>query len=77
MKRSLCAVAVACAVAVLSLGLAVSGAEAKPEFATKEKVACPICHVMSDFPKKRNPVGECYKRHGFQDLAICQKDPTK
>lgn len=76
MKRSLIQ-AVVCALAILPFAFGMmSSVQAKPEFAAKEKVACPTCHDMSQFPK-RNPIGECYKRHGFKDLAACQKDPKK
>ena len=78
-KRSLCikmAIGISIS-AVMSLGLLVSKAEAKPEFMTKEKVPCATCHVTVTPPVKLSDVGECYKRHGFKDLAACKKDPKK
>ncbi|OGZ06405.1 MAG: hypothetical protein A2762_02800 [Candidatus Lloydbacteria bacterium RIFCSPHIGHO2_01_FULL_54_11] len=68
------------AIVLCSLGMfafSSAPAVAKPEFAGREKTTCPTCHVMTDFPKKKNDVGECYKRNGYKDLASCQKDPKK
>lgn len=72
-KSSLLVVGV---LALLSFGLLASKAEAKPEFAVKEKATCPTCHDMTQFPK-RNATGECYKQKGFKDLAACTKGTKK
>ncbi|OGZ06918.1 MAG: hypothetical protein A3D65_04435 [Candidatus Lloydbacteria bacterium RIFCSPHIGHO2_02_FULL_50_13] len=72
---TLCRTTFAVLFVVGTLSLA-TPALAKPEFAAKEKTSCPACHVMTEFPK-RSDVGLCYKRHGYKNLALCQKDPTK
>ncbi|MDO8521629.1 MAG: hypothetical protein Q7S52_05945 [bacterium] len=73
---TLCRTALAVLFVIGSFSLVTSSALAKPEFAAKEKATCPTCHDMSQFPK-RNDVGACYKRYGYSNLALCQKDPKK
>lgn len=43
----------------------------KPEFATKEKVACTKCHVKTG-DKTLNPCGESYKKTQKLDDAACK-----
>lgn len=56
----------ACWIVFPSMGIS------KPEYATKEKVACTVCHIKpAKGDENLNEVGKCYKEK--KDLAACKK----